>query len=267
MRKDYLDTGDTEEQDETAFVERYWTDIWTREGGPKGAFDKIPRKPEYRIMAPYLARLPAGARLLDGGCGLGDWTVYFSRNGYPTTGLDISRETVAQLGQRFPDVDFAVGDIRDCGFGDESVDGYFSWGVFEHFETGLGPCIREAWRVVRPGGYLFVSVPMDNLRHSFAGALGRIRGHRTPVAGRRFYQWRLTRAELAQELSIVGFEVEAVKPIHKRQGVLRALHHNFGLPYEWLMTKGLAVLLAPFIPGPVIAHMILAVARKPERHG
>ncbi len=257
MRKDYI--VDDDHGDETAFVERYWTAVWKAEGGPKGAYDKIPGKAEYRVMAPYMARLPAGSRLLDGGCGLGDWTVYFSRNGYAATGLDISRETVAKLGELFPDVDFAVGDIRDTGLEASSIDGYFSWGVFEHFEVGLGPCVAEAWRLLKPGGYLFVSVPMDNLRHAMAGALAG-----APAAGARFYQWRLTRAELAAELSRAGFEVLKVAAIHKRQGVLRALHHNLGLPYEWFISRALAAVIAPFVPGVVIAHMILAVARKPQ---
>ncbi|MFP6749266.1 MAG: class I SAM-dependent methyltransferase, partial [Alphaproteobacteria bacterium] len=260
-RKDFIATDGASDETETAFVERYWTDVWDREGGPKGAYDKIPGKAEYRIMAPYIDRLPEGAKLLDGGCGLGDWTVYFSRNGHPTTGLDISRETVAKLKELFPDVDFAVGDIRRTGLASASIDGYFSWGVFEHFEGGLKPCVDEAWRLLKPGGYLFVSVPMDNLRHALGGA---ITGVSEPSPGARFYQWRLTRAEHARELSIVGFDVLKVVPIHKRQGVLRALHHGLGLHFDWFFTRALSAVLAPFVPGLLIAHMILAVARKPE---
>ncbi len=253
-------TDGASDEDETAFVERYWSAVWDLQGGPKGAYDKIPRKAEYRVMAPYIERLPKGAALLDGGCGLGDWTVYFSRHGYAATGLDISRETVAKLNTLFPDVAFAVGDIRDTGLPAESLDGYFSWGVFEHFESGLGPCVSEAWRLLKPGGYLFVSVPMDNLRHAVNGVLA---GLAAAAPAARFYQWRLTRAELARELSMVGFEVLEVATIHKRQGVLRALHHGLGLPYDWFISRALAAVLAPFVPGVLIAHMILAVAKKP----
>lgn len=262
MRKDYIH-GSGGEVDEAAFIERYWTEIWQREGGPKGAIGKISRRPEYQIMAPYLRRLPKDARLLDGGCGLGDWTVYLNRNGNSTLGLDISQKTIVQLRDLFPDAEFAVGDIRETGRPDESFDAYFSWGVFEHFEEGLQRCIGEAYRILKPGGHLFVSVPFDNLRMALRGFFERSNGHRDPAAGHRFYQWRLTRGELARELSLGGFEVIEVKPIHKRQGVLRCLHHEFGLPYRWNVTKGLSVLLQPFVPGGLIAHMVIAVARKP----
>ena len=62
MRKDYI--AATEPTDhETEFVEKYWTDVWEREGGPQGHIDRIPRKEEYRAMAPYMEKLPPGARL------------------------------------------------------------------------------------------------------------------------------------------------------------------------------------------------------------
>ncbi len=261
MRKDYFADTVGSDADETAFVERYWTAVWEREGGPKGAIENIPRQAEFKAMAPYLAKLPQGARLLDGGCGLGDWTLYFCRNGYPTLGLDLSQATIARLKELFPEAEFAAGDIRDTGLEEASFDGYFSWGVFEHFEDGLQPCIREAYRLLKPGGYLFVSVPFDNLRHRLRAALGRRRA--APRNATRFYQWRLTQRELRDELRQGGFEVLDVKPIHKRQGILRNLHHEFGLPYGWTLTKGLSVLLNPFVPAPLIAHMLLAVARKP----
>ena len=175
-------------------------------------------------------------------------------------GLDLSRETIGQLQARFPDAEFAAGDIRHTAFADAEFDAYFSWGVFEHFEAGLQPCIAEAFRVLKPGGYLFISVPLDNVRHGILGALRRGR----PSGGTlRFYQWRLTQAEIANELAIGGFDVIHTHPIHKRQGVLRSLHHECGLPYGWSLTKGLSVALAPLVPGAFIAHMLFAVARKP----
>jgi ubiquinone/menaquinone biosynthesis C-methylase UbiE len=261
MRKDYIAAAEPADH-ETEFVEKYWTGVWEQEGGPQGLIDRIPRKDEYRAMAPHMAKLPKGARVLDGGCGLGDWVLAFQREGFSVIGLDLSRKTVEQLKARFPETEFMAGDIRKTGFPDESFDAYFSWGVFEHFESGPQDCLREAWRILKPGGLLFISVPMDNLRHALLGAFSRPQ----PISGgARFYQYRFTRAELAREISMAAFEVISVQPIHKRQGALRSLHHELGLPYDWLLTKGLSAIIAPLVPGSFIAHMVLAVARKPDR--
>ncbi len=79
----------------------------------------------------------------------------------------------------------------------------------------------------------------------------------------RFDQRRLTRGELLDELSQGGFELLEVKPFHKRQGILRSLHHEFGLDYRWFLTMGRSVALQPFVPAGFLAHMPIAVARKP----
>lgn len=258
MRKDYIESTD-QGTGETEFVENYWTKVWEKEGGPRSQIDRIPHKDEYRIMASYMSRLVSGSHVLDGGCGLGDWTLRFTSEGYSVIGLDLSRKTVEQLRERFPEATFADGDIRHMDFPDASFDAYFSWGVFEHFEAGPQECVREAFRVLKPDGLLFISVPFDNLRHSLLGSFS---VPRDISRGRRFYQWRFTRAELARELVIGGFEVLEVKPIHKRQGVLRSLHHQFGMPINSLLTRGLSAVLAPLLPGVLVAHMVLAVARK-----
>lgn len=264
MRKDFMADTAAHDEDETSFVERYWTEVWVREGGPKGKIDAIPNKEEFRIMRPYLDALPRGALIVDGGCGLGDWVLALARRGFDALGLDISRATVAQLQARFPEARFQVADIRGTELPSDSVDAYFSWGVFEHFEAGPSACIAETYRILKPGGVAFISTPMDNLRQAVLGSFRRPR----PDDGqaRRFYQYRFTRAELAAELARGGFDILEARPIHKRQGVLRMLHHEFGLPYHWFFTRGLAAALALVLPGVVIGHMVMCIVRKPVGH-
>jgi len=265
MRKDYMAvTAENAARDEVAFVANYWTDVWRQMGGPNGVTRRVPRQEEYRLMSPFLKRLPAGARLLDGGCGLGEWTAFMTRLGYPTVGLDLSVETIAQLQKVFPDQEFHVGDIRATGLPDESFDGYFSWGTFEHFEDGLDGCIREALRILRPGGYLFVRIPFDNLRHAFSAAFAdrRLGGPDGDTA--RFYQWRFTRGELRDALARNGFEVLDVRAISKRQGMIRFLSVNFGLHWDLKITRYLAAGIAPFLWAGLIGHNVMAVARRPQ---
>ena len=260
MRKDHISASQPED-DESTFVEKYWTNVWEQQGGPYGEIKRLSTKEEYRIMSSYLSTLNHGAPILDGGCGLGDWTLALAQQGFSVVGLDLSSKTIAQLKQRFPDASFVDGDLRSTSFPDDHFDAYFSWGVFEHFESGIHDFATEALRILKPSGLLFISVPFDNLRHSLIACLTPPK----PLKGRhRFYQYRFTRAELALELEKAGFDVLEVRPIHKRQGVLRSLHHHLGLPYSWFLTRALSVLMAPFVPSIFISHMLLVVARKPD---
>lgn len=257
MRKDYTAAATTDmDEPEVAFVERYWTGVWDKLGDPRKRLDRVKWQPEYRILRRFL---PApGGRVLDGGCGTGEWTVQLARQGYKAIGLDISQKTVDVLARLFPEATFEVRDIRATGYEDDSFDCYFSWGVFEHFEEGLQRCIAEAHRILKPGGHLLISVPFDNLRLRWLR-----RGKAEPTVGPndRFYQWRLTADELRAELERGGFAVERVQPIHKRQGVMRALHHELSIPYG-AVNRVLGLALSPFAPGAVFGHMVVAVARK-----
>jgi SAM-dependent methyltransferase len=262
MRRDERDYDPSEGAEEIAAIETQWTRLWQAQGGPQGRPERIRRREEFKIMWPYIERLPKGSKLLDGGCGLGDWVVWFTRAGYPTLGLDVSKVTIGKLKEMFPGLDFAVGDIRATGLPDSSIDAYFSWGTFEHFEEGFGPVVTEAFRVLKPGGLLFVSTPFVNVRHALGDTLLQPWRLQPQAAPTRFYQWRLTRGELAGILARNGFAVDDVKIIQKRAGLQRWLA-GFGIESTSFLAKGTAVLLYPFVPKALISHMILAIARKP----
>ena len=264
MRRDDRPYDPAEGEDELSAIEAQWTRTWEAKGGPRDHADLITKREEFRIMWPYVQRLPKGGRLLDGGCGLGDWTVWFTRAGYPTVGLDVSKATIAKLKTAFPDIAFSVGDIRATGFPDAFFDGYFSWGTFEHFEEGFDRVVAEAMRVLKPGGLLFVSTPFDNLRHSLHAVLGGRRRLEPQAAPTRFYQWRLTRGELAGILARHGFAVDDVRMIQKRHGLQRFFGSNFGLAETSISCRGLSMVASPFVPRVAMSHMILAIARRPE---
>jgi SAM-dependent methyltransferase len=272
VKKDYMPI---EPEDSTVaehtLVEKHWTNIWQQQRVEyTRRIAAVARREEYRIMRPYLARVRGGT-LLDGGCGLGEWVLYFDGQGYKTYGVDISCRTIAALNQRFPTHHFLCSDIRQLQFPDQTFDIYFSWGVFEHFETGLGDCITEAYRVLRPGGYLFISVPFQNWRHILRDLrLANLTEMDQPSlkgnnATMRFYQWRLTRPELHRELVIRGFRVHKIYPIHKHQGTERWLRLDVPLFKPGSRQFSLAKrLFARLLPANFVSHMILAVAQKPS---
>lgn len=267
MRKDYATVpAGVETQSEAAFVERYWSGEWTdRHPDP----ESVAKREEFRILKPYLERLPAGSRILDGGCGLGDWTVFLSRMGFDVVGLDLSTSTIDRLRELYPAQTFMRADIRTTGFASDSFALYFSWGAFEHFESGIGDCVAEAHRLLRPDGLLFVSVPHQNWRHVFRDSRPLYKwdetyDRRNGYRGRqRFYQWRFTRSEFQRELELRGFKVVRVVPISKDTGAGRCVQH--AMPF--LSRSGTVFAaarkgLAAVLPAGYISHMLLAVARK-----
>jgi SAM-dependent methyltransferase len=272
MKKDYTVAETDYPADEIAFVEDFWTRRWE---SPEAAPDpgSVASREEYQIMAPLLAGLPREGRILDGGCGLGDWTVFLTDRGFKVVGMDISERTIARLQARFPGCQFARGDIRATGLAPASFDAYLSWGTFEHFENGPGDCIAEAYRVLKPGGLLWVTVPFQNWRLLLREASPRYKwyqsydlepGYPWPM---RFYQWRFTKADLRQELEMRGFKMLQLVPIHRDQGLQRTLIWDFGLSPGTRRLYLAERLLRRLIPSRLVAHMLMAVCRKPAVGG
>ena len=269
MKKDYIPVSIAElSLPETAFVERFWTEKWNERELTASLAEKIERREEYKLMQPYLASLPPGNPILDGGCGIGEWTLYLTSQGFEVTGIDLSQAVVNKLQARFPEVHFAAGDIRQTRFEDSSFAAYFSWGTFEHFEDGFAKPLQEAQRIIKPGGKLFLTVPFQNDRHirrergalwRWDKAFGRGKGYTAPM---RFYQWRLTKPKLQRELEMNGFRLLQIEAIQKRHGLRRMVQHDLHLDPKSLAGKAAQVLLDPFVTKAYAAHMLFVAAEK-----
>jgi SAM-dependent methyltransferase len=80
----------------------------------------------------FTAILPAGAAVLDLGCGSGVPVAgYLIEQGYRVTGLDSSPSLIAMCRGRFPDGDWLVGDMRALALG-RRFQGILGWHSFFH---------------------------------------------------------------------------------------------------------------------------------------
>jgi 2-polyprenyl-3-methyl-5-hydroxy-6-metoxy-1,4-benzoquinol methylase len=109
---------------------------------------------------------PAGAHVLDVGCGPGLWTRELARRGYRISSVDLT-ETAVQMTRQSLELfnlkaEVRQGDAENLPFPANSFDGIVSHGVIHH-TPDTAQCVREMARVLRPGSLAVVSVYYRNL--------------------------------------------------------------------------------------------------------
>jgi SAM-dependent methyltransferase len=162
------------------------------------------------IVSAFMEHLPKNERIVEAGCGLGAWVIFLSEQGYRIEGIDNNREVIEELKAWNPDLSVREGDIRRLPYRDETLGAYISLGVVEHFEEGCDAALHEAYRVLKPGGLIFLTVPLVNtfrrfIAHplrSFYLTLRALKGH-----PRYFAENRYTRREAEQLLTRNRFDL------------------------------------------------------------
>lgn len=196
----------------------FWDDAWSR--NEIASYDPKSVAPIVDLTKRFL---PSGSIILEGGCGTGGKVAALTAAGYRMVGVDYAVETVSRLNQVCPDFDIRVGDVFHLDFPAGHFDGYWSFGVIEHFWDGYHKIVSEAHRVLRDQGYLFLTFPcMSPLRKLKAdmGLYKRWQGADEPEG---FYQFILPVQEVAQALKSCGFEIDFVSAIQVRSGVKQEL--------------------------------------------
>lgn len=180
----------------------YWGGLWrpllTAEGIARG--NRFVTKETKRV-------LHADARIVDAGCGIGATVYGLSRAGFDAHGIDYSEETVNAIRAFHPHLHIDVADVRNMPFDDGSLDGVWSLGVIEHFFDGFDAVIDESYRVLRPGGYLFLTVPVISPLKSL---LIRLRCYPDfdPVDRNHFFQFAFRKNFIVRQITSRGFVFE-----------------------------------------------------------
>src|SRR2546422_11117022 len=134
------------------------------------------------------AALPRGARVLEAGCGLGQYVLLLRERGWPVVGVDWSVEALGKC-RRFAQAPLAAMELRSLGLRDAAVSAYVSLGVVEHDPAGPDAILSEARRVLSPRGTLVVSVPYFNGARRVAAPYIRWRSRAIELHRGRFYQY------------------------------------------------------------------------------
>ncbi len=148
-----------------------------------------------------LKHLSRQNRILDAGCGIGEWAIFLKEQKYDVVGLDFESETIQRLSRVYPDIEWKLGDVLNLPFDDNSFDVYLSLGVLEHLEGKFIQGVKEARRVLKPNGLLFLLVPY------YSGFRRILRSYTKIRDDLPFYQYYFEERELSKILRANWFEI------------------------------------------------------------
>lgn len=181
----------------------YWDNQWSKTIS-KSEIASTPFSWVYRITKRYLQ---PGTKILEGGCGIGQYVYSLNFNNYDVYGVDYADSTVRIINEVFPELNVSYGDVNNLLFDDNFFDGYWSIGVIEHDWQGYENTAKEMHRVLRPGGYLFLSFPAISYLRRLKIHLSNYEQYdfRSKPVG--FYQYILDRDEVIGNFEKLGFSL------------------------------------------------------------
>lgn len=102
----------------------------------------------------FLHTIPDGGKILDAGCGPGQFTQYMMGKGFEVTGIDFSSAMIREATDRVPEGTFLPMDMRTLEF-EESFDGILAAYSLIHIASDDIPQTLEGFhRVLKPHGHI-----------------------------------------------------------------------------------------------------------------
>lgn len=128
-------------------------DNWYKE--KKGSFiDNVETELAFKML-----EINEGMKILDIGCGTGNFSIKLAKIGCHVTGIDVSEKMllmarVKTIEQNL-NIDFINMDAKDLKFGDNEFDVVISMAVIE-FIDNITKAVEEMFRVVKTGGQVLI---------------------------------------------------------------------------------------------------------------
>jgi SAM-dependent methyltransferase len=269
----------------TASQPQFWPDYW------RSVSVQLDSKylPEYGVLMRHLA---PGASVLDIGCGRGLLVRDLLQKGYKARGIDFDGQSIfdsVACAGHFPS---EVGDLNHLPYQANSFDAILLAGTVEHVFGGPEGGFSEAFRVLKPGGHMVLTIPYINLVRKVALPFYLTRdllfSYFPEARKKRFFEYVFTRSEVVGMLSRAGFTVMEcdrayyTTVLRKIPGVKRATEAVFGQARnsasngvtketprpDDVSSPGIKRILKPIIEGTlngIIPNRLIVVAQKPVR--
>lgn len=201
-------------------MNQVWNSIWS----DRTVEQEIKMGDFYSGRQFILKYLPRWGVSIEAGCGLGRYVFYLSDLDLNIIGTEISeialnkcRDWAAKNG--YSGKNFRYGDVRNLPFPDNYFSGYISLGVIEHFKEGPQKALKEAYRVLRPGGMAIISTPnkysleflfyelKKSMKSPVKYMLSLLKLYQFKNLKEEFFQYEFSVNELAQYIKHSGFRI------------------------------------------------------------
>ena len=197
----------------------YWDNQWDVEGFKKiiesGLKNRLIVNNTKKYVYPNKSK-----KILEAGCGNGQFVYALDRLGYDAYGVDYAEKTVARTKSLFPGLKITIQDVRKLDFPDNYFDAYWSIGVIEHFFEGYERILGEIHRVLAPGGYLFITFPHMSLLRRLKVKLRVYPPFQDGIIQKEeFYQFALDHDEVIKKFKQNGFVLRQKVPYSGTKGL------------------------------------------------
>lgn len=204
-----------------------------------GPIAKFVRKWQAQRAALVARRIAPPGRVLDVGCGNGQFLLDLHDAGFQVQGTELSSQSASRVPKAIAD-NIRVGDLLKLNLTAQHYDAITVWHVLEHVRDPYAIC-SEIHRLLKPGGWLFLSLP--NAQSPEASLFGKHWFHLDPPR----HLFGLGTHSLTTLLEAAGFEVMKVNtwsleqnPYGFMQSCLNAIGFKRDRAYDTLkgMHKG-----------------------------
>lgn len=182
-------------------------------------------KHDGKTFVPYIElckmKIPAGASILDCGCGIGTSSYFLAKENFKVTAIDLSPLFISEARKKYgnqPNLKFFVEDASRMSFQNNSFDAICSYDMLEHV-TDVKSVLREMSRIIKVGGLLIIFMPnhLDPIQHLIASIRWKAKDKYKPWEARSRVEsfWQFIRATYLSIVKAIGInkKIYYLKPV------------------------------------------------------